>query len=124
MDGVGPTTAKMFLVSTHLRYPSLRLVDDTCQVGDGAAAAFTHLYPNLGKSKYDREKVLVQLLQEFRKEIAEWDPRLHPMVAWTAQRTAAAFEGIIPKELFKPECEAFTLQVNLCEWRKYRNMKL
>ena len=29
---VGPTTSKMFLVTTHLRYPHLNLCAEGCQV--------------------------------------------------------------------------------------------
>jgi len=30
--GLGPTMSKMFLVTTHLRYPELELLDHSCQV--------------------------------------------------------------------------------------------
>jgi len=122
-SGVGPTMSKMFLVSTHLRYPHLGLVSDTCQVGDGAAAAFTHLYPNASPTQ-NREALLVHLLDELKTHAEHVEPRLLPMVEWTARRTAEAFKGIIPKELFRDRITAFELQVNLCEWRKYRNMDL
>jgi hypothetical protein len=42
---IGPTMAKMFLVTTHLLYPGLNLLADNCQVGDGALASFRFLYP-------------------------------------------------------------------------------
>jgi hypothetical protein len=33
--GLGPTMSKMFLVTTHLRYPELKLLDQSCQVRKG-----------------------------------------------------------------------------------------
>jgi hypothetical protein len=43
--------AKMFLVTTHLLYPELRLLGESCQVGDGALASFRFLYPATFGSK-------------------------------------------------------------------------
>jgi len=123
LSGVGPTMSKMFLVSTHLRYPHLALLDESCIVGDGAAAAFVHLFPTANKAA-DREVLLKKLLVEMQENISEIEPRLKHMMAWTAERTASAFERIIPKALFRgDDFVAFELQVNLCEWRKYRHMK-
>ena len=110
--GVGPTTAKMFLVSTHLRYPEYHLADLTCEVGDGAAAAVAYLFPDKPiKTSEDREWLLASLLREMNTRVDVWDNRFKSMLAWTSQRAASVFGGTILKELFSENLTAFELQV-------------
>jgi len=178
---VGPTLAKMFLVSTHLCLPRLRLLDAGIEVGIGAQEAFKLLLPGIQPPKDysmlpDRREVLCALHQHFvggdgggdksgsggggvgglgpvcgvvgAMEVQE--PRLRPMIAWCAARArgkfcggpfasseqasssssnsglasasgALAAEASFPPNCFDDSLSILTFQVNLCEWRKFRN---
>lgn len=123
---IGPTTAKMFLVSTHLLYPQLHLLRHSCVVGDGAAPAFIALFPALQRSQViaardsHRERLLTSLFRNLTAE--EVDPRerrMAPMLRWTTVRMREVFAGIVKPEAVPDRFEIHELQVQLCEWRKF-----
>jgi hypothetical protein len=117
---IGPTMSKMFLVTTHLQYPELGLLTETCTVGDGAEQAFMYLY-NLqvvAKSS-EREMILRALFKDMNALAPSLEPRLAPMIEWTAKQTRERFEGVMKPESLPTKLAIFELQVNLCEWRKF-----
>ena len=72
----------MFLVTTHLRYPDLGLLDHGCQVGDGADAAYRFLYPLAPKNAddADRQELLKRLHAHLLEHADALEPRLRPMI--------------------------------------------
>ena len=54
-----------------------------------------------------------------RPQVHALEPRLKPMVAWVAERTRAKF-GCIPAGAIADSFTIYDLQVQLCEWRKFR----
>jgi hypothetical protein len=106
---VGPTLTKMFLVSTHLRYPERNLLTAGCpvtpsmeallspltappnatkmQVGDGAGAAYAFLFPGAAGAKRaaaDPQALLLQLHAGLLSSASQLEPRLLPMIQWFA----------------------------------------
>ena len=135
-NGVGPTMAKMFMVTTHLRYPELGLLDKSCEVGDGAAPALAQLFglieqPSLqtpcGPEEFtprrlrpsSRRCLLVALGAYLQANADAIDPRLLPMVRWTVGHTRCLLGSSVPAEALPLGIAIFELQVNLCEWRKF-----
>ena len=141
---VGPTISKMLLVSTHFGLPNLHLLDEGIEVGIGAQEAFKLLHPGIQPAKnYDmlpeRRDILVALFEHVKslsagevvgKEISSSsvtsfspsvEPRLQPMIKWCALKAREKYCGSIPPECFETELSILNFQVNLCEWRKFRN---
>mmetsp|Transcript_53973 Transcript_53973/g.123008 ORF Transcript_53973/g.123008 Transcript_53973/m.123008 type:complete len:423 (+) Transcript_53973:67-1335(+) len=126
---VGPTLSKMFLVSTHLCLPRLQLLDQGVEVGIGAQEAFKLLLPGIQPAKDfsmlpDRRDILLALHAKVSAApfLAAHEPRLAPMARWCATEARAAFapKGV-PPECFGQGLSLLAFQVNLCEWRKFRN---
>ena len=85
---VGPTISKMLEVSTHLAYPSLRLLDGECEVGVGCQEAFKRLLPGVQAPKdyapiEGRGAILAGLLAHVRARAAD-GPGLRALAAQTA----------------------------------------
>ena len=122
---IGPTMTKMFLVSTHLAYPEARILDDDCAVGDGADAAFDFLFPSLPP----RPKALSRgpLLAKLHDHLltSPLFPRFSKMLQWVATKARDRFSSAdskkIPISVLSKTVTPYDLQVNLCEWRKFRN---
>lgn len=124
---IGPTMTKMFTVTTHLSYPDLGLLDSRCTVGDGADRAFDFLYPEVKKSattrsNLDRSRLLENLFEHLRDRCD--DPtlltrRFRHMLEWVSQRARERFSSFHPDSLLSSVTH-YDLQVNLCEWRKFR----
>jgi hypothetical protein len=74
--------------------------------GDGAGDAGGGAGGNAGKSDHI--------------SMSSLEPRLLPMIDWVAQQARIRF-GSIPNEAIETEMSASSLQVQLCEWRKFRN---
>jgi hypothetical protein len=123
---VGPTTSKMFLVTIHLRFPQLGLLSTECQVGDGASAAFLLLFPKVHSKvfgqKETRQAIFHKMYAYILEHLETFEPRLLPMIQWTANVAREKYAGIIHRNAFSDSLSAYDLQVNLCEWRKYRSM--
>lgn len=111
---VGPTMSKVFLVTMHLWYPHLGILDQGCEVGDGANQAFDYLYPTKDVSRRAHLHNLFAYLQRTTP-----DRRFRPMIAWVARQTRAKFSSIPPPSI-AAEMTIYDLQVQLCEWRKFR----
>jgi hypothetical protein len=131
--------SKCFLVSTHLRYPELKLLDLDCQVGDGASESFRYLYrsrtkararkaaedtavftidPSLPKAKQEqlyRQGLLWRLHAYLGDNMERVEPVLAPMIAWSAKQAQEVFEGVIPPAVLTEKMSIYDLQVNLCE---------
>jgi len=139
-DRVGPTMSKVLLVTAHLWYPELKLLDDKCQVGDGANAAFDYLFAPAGGSaatssslgrltggaaasavadlRQRRLRVVFDRLDD-ADALDALEPRLGPMIRWLAARARAKFP-FIPATSLGDKITIYDLQVQLCEWRKFR----
>ena len=48
------------------------------------------------------------------------EPRFLPMIAWVASRTRSTFADLIPPKSIADHVTIYDLQVQLCEWRKFR----
>ena len=123
---VGPTISKMLEVSTHLAYPGLRLLDGECEVGVGCQEAFKRLLPGVQAPKdyapiEGRGAILAGLLAHVRARAAAAEPRLAAALRWTAERARARYRGAVPAASIADELTLVDLQVQLCEWRKFRN---
>lgn len=114
---IGPTMSKVLLVTTHLWYPHLGVLDDGCEVGDGADQAFDFLYP---KAERGDRRALLANLHSYLNSADGLDPRFHHMINWLAQRTRRKFEGVVPDNAIEDRLSIYDLQVQLCEWRKFR----
>jgi hypothetical protein len=123
---VGPTTSKMFMVTIHLRFPQLGLLSTECQVGDGASAAFLLLFPRVHSKvfgqKETRQAIFHKMYTYILGHLKTLEPRLLPMIQWTANVAREKYAGIIHCHAFSDSLSAYDLQVNLCEWRKFRSM--
>lgn len=121
-DRVGPTLSKMFLITTDLRYPELRLCADNCQVGDGANIAFQALFDRAPpRLPVDRQAWLKTLHSYVVEHADQIEPGLLPMIAWSARRARTHFRGVLPPSAFNERLAVTDLQVNLCEWRKFES---
>ncbi|EGB03911.1 hypothetical protein AURANDRAFT_67589 [Aureococcus anophagefferens] len=114
---------KMFLVSTHLAYPAAKILDGSCAVGDGAEAAFDYLYPGVPpRSRSVHRGALLSILNDALGTPAKVDalePRLLPMLRFVAAAARARF-GSMFAPVVSESITPYDLQVNLCEWRKFR----
>ena len=118
---VGPTMAKMFLVSTHLAFPQAHLLDASCAVGDGAEQAFDYLYPHVqARARSAHRAVLLDALtaQLDEEALDRLEPRLRPMLRFVGGAARARF-GLCSEQV-SDAVTPFDLQVHLCEWRKFR----
>lgn len=113
---VGPTMSKVLLVTCHLWWPHLAILDRGCEVGDGARQAFAYLYPN--EDHHTKRRALLKRLHAFLRTKCP-DHRLPHMIAWLAKQTRAKFP-IIPPDSIAGKMTIYDLQVQLCEWRKFR----
>ena len=119
-DRIGPTMSKVLLITNHLWFPELGIVDDSCEVGDGADHAFFYLYKTSGGGDAARKRRLRNLFDTLdTPRVAALEPRLRPMIAWVAARTRAKFPDI-PSRAIADDVTIYDLQVQLCEWRKFR----
>eukprot|EP00615_Pteridomonas_danica_P013229 CAMPEP_0114329820 /NCGR_PEP_ID=MMETSP0101-20121206/1320_1 /TAXON_ID=38822 ORGANISM="Pteridomonas danica, Strain PT" /NCGR_SAMPLE_ID=MMETSP0101 /ASSEMBLY_ACC=CAM_ASM_000211 /LENGTH=146 /DNA_ID=CAMNT_0001459587 /DNA_START=519 /DNA_END=956 /DNA_ORIENTATION=- len=116
--GIGPTMSKMFLVTTHLLYPEIGLLDDTCQVGDGASPALAILFGFGDRviKPLHREILLLKLLNYLKGSLHIIEPRFYPMLEFTVEQTRAFLSPAVPKSSIPSTLTPFELQVNLCEW--------
>ena len=120
--GCGITWAKMLNVSIAVAYPELRLLDSQCDVGIGALAPLQCL---LRKSVINPEEALATLLQTVNDSK---DPIVMEFWQLLQQEEGLLREKFKDCELVcttlgtKPGCmSAGTLQVQLCEYRQWRN---
>mmetsp|Transcript_16116 Transcript_16116/g.24197 ORF Transcript_16116/g.24197 Transcript_16116/m.24197 type:complete len:464 (-) Transcript_16116:250-1641(-) len=114
---VGPTMSKVLLVTTHLWYPQLEILDQGCLVGDGAALAFDFLYKK--KNTHAKTKRLHHLFNYLESFIDRLEPRFKPMLQFLSHESRLKFPEIPSKSL--PDIlTIYDLQVQLCEWRKFR----
>ena len=116
-DRIGPTMSKVLLVTNHLWRPELRILDESCEVGDGADEAFNYLFGARGGGDSVRKRRLKVLFDHLASQDVE--PRLAPMAAWVAARTRARFPSV-PAGAISDALTIYDLQVQLCEWRKFR----
>ena len=116
-DRIGPTMSKVLLVTNHLWRPELKILDESCEVGDGADEAFNYLFGARGGGDSVRKRRLKVLFDHLASQDVE--PRLAPMAAWVAARTRARFPSV-PAGAISDELTIYDLQVQLCEWRKFR----
>ena len=114
---VGPTMSKVLLVTPHLWYPDLGILNDQCEVGDGANAAFDFLFAKRDSSS--RQKKLGGLFDFLHQNIDRLEPRFRPMLKFLAIKTRSAFPCIPPASLAE-DLTIYDVQVQLCEWRKFR----
>jgi len=120
--GCGITWAKMLNVSIAVAYPELRLLDSQCDVGIGALAPLQCL---LRKTVINPEEALATLLQTVNDSK---DPIVMEFWQLLQQEEGLLREKFKECELVcktlrtKPGCmSAGTLQVQLCEYRQWRN---
>ena len=119
-DRIGPTMSKVLLVTNHLWRPHLEILNDDCEVGDGADEAFLFLYGQRGGGDARRKRRLKHLFDYLQDAEAQaLEPRLRPMIAWVAARTRSRFPDIPPAAI-GDVMTIYDLQVQLCEWRKFR----
>lgn len=119
-DRIGPTMSKVLLVTNHLWRPELRILDESCEVGDGADEAFAYLFGGRGGGDDKRKGRLRQLFDLLTsEECRRLEPRLARMAAWVATRTRARFPSV-PAGAISDALTIYDLQVQLCEWRKFR----
>lgn len=123
---IGPTMTKMFLVSTHLSYPWMGLLDSHCTVGDGADAAFDFLYPKIGPRLRPEHRVdlLIRTFDHLHAECVsdvQLLPRFNHMLRWVTSRARKSFTSCVPPYSMESKMTYYDLQVNLCEWRKFRS---
>ena len=114
---IGPTMSKVLLVTNHLWRPELKILDESCEVGDGADEAFNYLFGARGGGDAVRKRRLKALFDHLAAQDVE--PRLKPMAAWVAARTRARFPSV-PAGAISDALTIYDLQVQLCEWRKFR----
>ena len=151
LNGVGPTMSKMFTVSTHLMFPERDILENECTVGTsllslslslslsnitslsphvvgtGAKPAFDSLYPqgvnhSSGRkvsTKETPEDLLLDLLEILRTKQEYESVRV--MIRFCSLRARDRFPGI-PDAAISDHITAYDLQVNLCEWRKFRKI--
>jgi len=117
---IGPTMTKMFLA-----HPRLGLLDDACAVGDGADAAFDFLYPDLAPRARPKHRALLldHLHDHIHQHCADDRlllPRFHHMLNWVAARARRRFADSVLPDALGDTLLKYDLQVNLCEWRKFR----
>ncbi|KAJ8612914.1 hypothetical protein CTAYLR_006183 [Chrysophaeum taylorii] len=117
-DRVGPTMSKVLLITTHLWYPELGILRSGCEVGDGARQAFEFLYPDGFSDVINRRDVL-QHLYDYLTTTPVVDQRLPRMIEWVCHKTRARFPEI-PEGAIADRMTIYDLQVQLCEWRKFR----
>lgn len=121
---IGPTMTKMFSVTTHIAHPHLGLLDDECPVGDGANKAFDFLFPGLDThhTKKSRASLFARLYEHLASGRAgEVFARFEHMLRWTAEQATARFSpDVVPAAALSSNLTCHDLQVNLCEWRKFR----
>lgn len=123
---IGPTMTKMFLVSTHLSYPWMGLLESHCTVGDGADAAFDFLYPKIGPRLRPEHRVdlLIRTFDHIHTDClsdVQLLPRFNHMLKWVTSRARKRFTSCIPPYSMESKMTYYDLQVNLCEWRKFRS---
>jgi hypothetical protein len=119
-DRIGPTMSKVLLVTNHLWRPHLNILGDDCEVGDGADEAFSFLYGARGGGDAARKRRLRHLFDHLNSPALDAaEPRFRPMIAWVAERTRAKFPDI-PAGAIAGAMTIYDLQVQLCEWRKFR----
>ena len=119
-DRIGPTMSKVLLVTNHLWRPDLGILSGDCEVGDGADAAFVYLFKKCGGGDDARKRKLKTLFDFLNTDAANaLEPRLRPMIAWVAKRTRDKFPDIPPNAI-SDTITIYDLQVQLCEWRKFR----
>ena len=119
-DRIGPTMSKVLLVTNHLWRPHLNILGDDCEVGDGADEAFSFLYGARGGGDAARKRRLRHLFDHLNSPALDAaEPRFRPMIAWVAERTRAKFPDI-PAAAIAGAMTIYDLQVQLCEWRKFR----
>jgi hypothetical protein len=53
--------------------------------------------------------------------VSSIEPRLLPMIKWCSERARQKYKEVIPTECFEDDMSVLNFQVNLCEWRKFRN---
>mmetsp|Transcript_1078 Transcript_1078/g.1556 ORF Transcript_1078/g.1556 Transcript_1078/m.1556 type:complete len:739 (-) Transcript_1078:168-2384(-) len=126
---IGPTMSKIFLVSTHLAYPKIKILDQSCGIGDGADAAFDYLFEGLQTNSRKRHDQRIDLFNKLYTHLTQGPPsqdkrqipRFLHMLKWTATHTRNRFELNILPEALAHFITPYDLQVALCEWRKFRS---
>ena len=86
-------------------------------MGDGADEACNYLFGARGGGDSVRKRRLKVLFDHLASQDVE--PRLAPMAAWVAARTRARFPSV-PAGAISDALTIYDLQVQLCEWRKFR----
>ena len=125
-NGIGPTMTKTILVTAQLLHPELALLRDECEVGDGARAGLHWLFPGAiaeranGLAGEARDRALLAALLARATDAAKDGARVARMFKWTAARARERFARDVPGGALPDELAADTLQVQLCEWRKFR----
>lgn len=114
---VGPTMSKVLLVTTHLWHPEFEILESGCEVGDGATAAFQFLFPHLQKDLFKKRRHLLHTLHSL---LVEKYPTFHRMVKWVAEKSREKFSSYVPFKSIADTVTLYDLQVQLCEWRKFR----
>ncbi|KAK7242633.1 hypothetical protein SO694_00016153 [Aureococcus anophagefferens] len=121
-DEIGPTMTKMFLVSTHLAYPAAKILDGSCAVGDGAGRVRLPL-PGRPAAVPLRAPRRAPVHPQRRPRHAGQGrrprARLLPMLRFVAAAARARF-GSMFAPVVSESITPYDLQVNLCEWRKFR----
>lgn len=120
--GIGPTISKILLVTLHHLYPGKKLLEKTCPVGVGAATALEYLYPNdnCRSNHSDNKRRLADLHRHLVNSTAI-DHRFHPTIKWLGRRTRRLLRELAPKKSIATKLTMTDLQVQLCEWQKFRN---
>jgi len=122
-NGLGETWAKMLCVCLDLAYPNLGLLASQCDVGIGAQAPLRCLLPE-GRAEEPRE-ALRQLQRAINSSQAPSSKHFWILLPKVEELVRQRFSGL-PLILDQVRTErgkmsAVTLQVQLCEYRQFRN---
>eukprot|EP00927_Polykrikos_kofoidii_P020989 TRINITY_DN20019_c0_g1_i1.p1 TRINITY_DN20019_c0_g1~~TRINITY_DN20019_c0_g1_i1.p1 ORF type:complete len:542 (-),score=127.73 TRINITY_DN20019_c0_g1_i1:100-1725(-) len=121
--GLGETWAKMLSVCVDLAYPKYGILASQCDVGIGAQAPLRCLLEQ--DAIHDAGKALQTLQAEFNKSSTPSAKHFWGMLAQEEELARKKFKDLplILEQMksTKGKLSAVTLQVQLCEYRQFRN---
>mmetsp|Transcript_110545 Transcript_110545/g.323430 ORF Transcript_110545/g.323430 Transcript_110545/m.323430 type:complete len:571 (+) Transcript_110545:61-1773(+) len=122
-NGLGETWAKMITVCLDLAYPKQGLLESQCEVGIGALAPLRCLLPNGGpENPREALKELTRAVNCSVGPSAQHFWKFLPEVEKVARRKFKRLPLIMEQVKTRAtKMSAVTLQVQLCEYRQFRN---
>ena len=123
--GFGDTTAKMLTCSIDLAYPEKHLLDEQCDVGVGAASILPCMLP--GAASGDNARDLNNLLRVLNASQSDHAPHFWAYLKEAENHVREKFRSaslVCAQANTDHGCmSACTLQVQLCEYRQYKDFQ-